>query len=274
MSKTDQRPTVQSDRAPQVKRTLGWRLLFGVGTGILVVGGVWLSFLGRGERSGRAGHAYPVNHSQAGVFSSGHQIESTRTPATSTASSAESASAENSSPRSANRSSERLAQQAAAEEQIQEASRQRAEQLAAKQQELEQVAAEQEAKAKRIAEDAARVQEEKNRLTVAKLEADKSAERAAAAEKARPVYSGPSSGTLVWQGEVRGTTLVTINGSQPDQGQIVSGALPGVLVFLQPADSKHVVIAASPSPSNGFQRLTLRVQGNGVVQQTIHWSIP
>lgn len=89
-----------------------------------------------------------------------------------------------------------------------------------------------------------------------------------------PPYSGPVSGTLVWQGLVKGTTLITINGSQSDQGEVMSGALPGVLVLLQPADAKHVVIASPPAPRNGFQRLALRIQGKGMVRESIQWSIP
>jgi hypothetical protein len=254
------------------RRTFGWRLIAWVGCGALAVVGLCLSFSGP-ERRTETDNRAAVKRAPSGVFSSGREVGAAHSEVITTPAGASPANDRGSAASSA--LSQRLAQEAAAQQQkLQDASRQQEEQLAARQKELDQREAEQEETAKKVADEAARVQEEKDRLVATKLEAEKMAERAAAAPRPRPVYSGPTSGVLVWQGQVRGTALVTINGSQPDQGQIVSGALPGVLVLLQPADAKHVVIASSPSPSNGFQRLTLRVQGNGVIQQSIHWSIP
>lgn len=154
-----------------------------------------------------------------------------------------------------------------------------------KRRELEQQAAAQQAQEQQLEQERLRVEAENQRANAAAAQAEQ--QRAAAAAEAerlrqqpaqntpRPVtYSGPSSGSIVWQGEVEGTTLVTIDGATSDTGQIVSGALPGVLVMVQPADAKHVGIAGAPAPSNSFRRLTLRIQGKGVMQEVIHWSIP
>jgi hypothetical protein len=145
--------------------------------------------------------------------------------------------------------------------------------LAAKQQELERKAAEQADREKLIEQERLGVEAEKQKAQEAAAEAER-AKQAAAAPPRPAAYSGPTSGTIVWQGAVKGTTLVTINGKSSDIGEIVSGALPGVLVMIQPADTKHVGVASAPAPSNSYQRLTLRVQGNGVLQETIRWSIP
>lgn len=145
--------------------------------------------------------------------------------------------------------------------------------LAQQQRDLEQKAAAQQAAADALAQEQARVEADKQRAAAAAAEAERLKQQAAQ-RAAAPVYSGPSSGEIIWQGEVQGTSLVTINGSSSDVGRVISGALPGVLVMVQPADGKHVGIAATPSPSNRFQRLTLRVQGKGMLQEVIHWSIP
>jgi serine/threonine protein kinase len=158
--------------------------------------------------------------------------------------------------------------------------------LADKQHELELKAAEQEARQKQLEQDQIRVEAEKQQAQEATQAAEKMKEQASAAEAERnqeqvearqrqaAVYRGPSSGVIVWKGMVKGVTLITINGNSSDVGQIISGELPGVLVMIQPADSKHVVVASTPAPSNSYQRLTLRVQGNGDLQESIRWSIP
>jgi hypothetical protein len=167
-----------------------------------------------------------------------------------------------------------LAEQQRAAQQAAIADQQRQLQLQAAQQAVAQQALEQERQ---------RVVAEKQQVDVVAAEAARlQAAAAAAAERLkqqpqswpRPAYGGPSSGTIVWQGQVQGTTLVTIDGNSSDSGQVISGALPGVLVMVQPADTKHVGIAGTPAPSNGYRRLTLRIQGKGAMQEVIHWSIP
>jgi len=99
---------------------------------------------------------------------------------------------------------------------------------------------------------------------------------AAAANKAKvaAVYSGPSSGDIVWQGPVSGQALITISGSSSDIGEVVSGKLPGVHVLLALADNKHVRVASAPAPSNGYGRIVLGATGKGDMRITVHWSIP
>lgn len=174
-------------------------------------------------------------------------------------------------------------QREAAAQQQQAAAQQAA--LEEAQRELEAKTAQEAAQEKQLEEDQLRMQAEKQKAEAAAAYAEKqqaAAEaeterlrRQAAEEQAQPAaYSGPSSGSIVWQGEVRGATLVTINGSASDTGQIVSGALPGVLVMIQPADAKHVAVAGAPAPGNSYRRLTLRIQGKGVMHEVIRWSIP
>ncbi|HKF47736.1 MAG TPA: hypothetical protein VKB38_10295 [Terracidiphilus sp.] len=163
-----------------------------------------------------------------------------------------------------------------------------AEQQAAAQQAAQQAALDDQKRAleAKAADEAAREKqlEDAQRALAAQAEAERqrrAQEAGAAAEAARlqaereaHTYRGPSSGEIVWRGDVHGTTLVTISGDSSDSGQVVSGALPGVLVMVQPMDSKHVGVAATPAPSNAFRRLVLRIQGNGSMQEVVHWSIP
>jgi hypothetical protein len=145
--------------------------------------------------------------------------------------------------------------------------------LAKKSSDLEARAAAQAAKEQLLEMDRQRLETDKQSAAAAAEEAERLRKEAAIKREKTAPYSGPSSGSIVWQGEVRGTTLVTINGNACDAGQIVSGALPGVLVAVQPADTKHVGVAGAPAPSNSYRRLTLRIQGNGVLQEVIRWSI-
>ncbi len=149
--------------------------------------------------------------------------------------------------------------------------------LAEEQRQLQLQAAEQAAREKQLEEDRQRIEAEKQQAGAAAAEAER--QRIAAAQEAerlrkQPAFDGPSSGSIVWQGDVNGTTLVTIEGNSSDTGQVISGALPGVLVVVQPADAKHVGVASAPAPSNGYRRLMLRVQGKGAMQEVVHWSIP
>lgn len=180
-----------------------------------------------------------------------------------------------------NQAKKEAADAAAALAQAQAAQQQAA--LQAAQQELADRAAEQAANEKRLQDEQARIEAEKQSSAQAAAEAARQraameAERArqqAAEQAARAaIYQGPSSGEIVWRGEVRGVSLVTIDGNSSDTGQVVSGGLPGVLVMVQPMDGKHVGVAGAPAPSNRFRRLVLRVRGNGPVQAVIHWSVP
>jgi hypothetical protein len=88
-------------------------------------------------------------------------------------------------------------------------------------------------------------------------------------------YNGPSSGTLVWEGTVHSKgELVTIDNGVANKGSVVSGKLPGVAVLIQSDNAKKVAIASPPGPDNKFQRVVLRVQGNGPQKVVLSWSLP
>ena len=84
---------------------------------------------------------------------------------------------------------------------------------------------------------------------------------------------GKNSGEIVWEGNIKGTELITIEDGQASSGT-VSGALPGVLCLLQPADPKRVSIASTPAPYNQYKRMVFRVSGNGRTRVVIRWSLP
>jgi len=84
--------------------------------------------------------------------------------------------------------------------------------------------------------------------------------------------SGPSSGQIVWTGEIHGYQLVTISRDRADVGQL-QGALPGLPCIVQPTDEKDVSIASSPGPRNDYSRLILRVKGHGHMKVVLNWSL-
>jgi len=81
-----------------------------------------------------------------------------------------------------------------------------------------------------------------------------------------------SSGQLTWTGEIHGTQLITIDKDRADVGTL-SGALPGVPCIIQPVNERKVGIASAPSPSNNYERLVLRITGNGMMRVVIKWSL-
>ncbi len=87
-------------------------------------------------------------------------------------------------------------------------------------------------------------------------------------------YSGPSSGTIVWEGTVNGTELVTIQNGVASRGALLSGSLPGVAVIIQPTDEKRVTIAAAPQPADEYQRLVFRVKNKGRTRVSLRWALP
>src|ERR1700733_14562952 len=84
--------------------------------------------------------------------------------------------------------------------------------------------------------------------------------------------STPASGTLIWEGDVQGTQLVTIQGGTASPGQLMSAGLPGREVVLQPQNEKKVGIASAPSPDNQYRRVVLRVFGHGHTRVVVNWS--
>ncbi|MEI9975277.1 MAG: hypothetical protein WDO73_26380 [Ignavibacteriota bacterium] len=85
-------------------------------------------------------------------------------------------------------------------------------------------------------------------------------------------YTGPSSGSLTWEGQVDGLQLVEIENGSANVGT-VNGTLPGVACMIQPSDAKRVIIADPPRPANRFNRLVFRVQGKGHVSVRFSWVV-
>jgi hypothetical protein len=88
---------------------------------------------------------------------------------------------------------------------------------------------------------------------------------------AKPVYSGPPSGTLVWSGQLKKNGTITIQGDHASVGSL-HGELPGVpiMIEIQPSD---VGIAEAPSPANGWKRVVLRSRVNRRSVVTIQWKV-
>jgi hypothetical protein len=89
-----------------------------------------------------------------------------------------------------------------------------------------------------------------------------------------PRYSGPSSGTMTWQGEVNGTALLVLQNGHASFGTVAGSPLPGVLCMLQISDPKHFSVAAAPAPSNQWSKVVLNVRGKGTMNVKLTWAIP
>lgn len=75
----------------------------------------------------------------------------------------------------------------------------------------------------------------------AQLEPPKAKEATATASVPAP-YEGPGSGTLIWEGDIAGAELVTIENGVASSGR-VTGVLPGVPCLVQSSDPKRVSVA-------------------------------
>lgn len=216
----------------------------------------------------------PVNHQHPNSTTGRSDTNSTALigKAPTTAAPAESPSPSGSPALAANKMPPPAAQASQANQLLQQ---QQAEELARKQAELDAMAAQQQ---KLATEQAAKQQElaqAQQQLEIKKKqeETQQAADiRKADAVPTKPAYGGPSSGDIVWQGSVAGNVLVTITGNTCDTGNLISGSLPGVPVIVQPMDAKHIRLAATPAPSNSYQRLVFGVSGKGTVQVVLHWS--
>jgi osmotically-inducible protein OsmY len=86
--------------------------------------------------------------------------------------------------------------------------------------------------------------------------------------------AGPSQGTIVWEGEVHGTSSVSIEGNHASIGNIVSGGLPGLPCTVRLENPKQATLQTSPAQWNGWKLIGLQVRGNGRVTVRISWSRP
>jgi hypothetical protein len=96
-------------------------------------------------------------------------------------------------------------------------------------------------------------------------------EAKASTEGAPGSYSGPSSGTIIWSGQMDADEVITIDGDHSIKGS-VSGALPGVPVQVD-VETKEFAIAEAPAPSNGWKRLAIRSKRKRQAVVSVHWSV-
>lgn len=81
--------------------------------------------------------------------------------------------------------------------------------------------------------------------------------------------AGPSSGVLVWSGDLRKGDIITIDGSHASTGSL-QGALPGVPVILE-TDYRGIGFSEMPGPSNGWKRVSFRALRDQKVVVTLRW---
>ncbi|MDR1728775.1 MAG: PEGA domain-containing protein [Acidobacteriota bacterium] len=89
-------------------------------------------------------------------------------------------------------------------------------------------------------------------------------------------YTGPQSGTMVWEGEKRATaasTLVSITNGRADTGSVSGDPLPGVPCKVQLSGAQDVSVAVAPDADNQYRKVILRVAAKGKVKVTINWEV-
>lgn len=84
-------------------------------------------------------------------------------------------------------------------------------------------------------------------------------------------YRGPSAGTLIWSGQIKQNTLVTINGNQVSLGRL-TGELPGVPVRIE-LETDAFAIVEAPSPANNWKRLSLRSLKSVQTAVVVKWIV-
>jgi hypothetical protein len=87
----------------------------------------------------------------------------------------------------------------------------------------------------------------------------------------RPAYSGPTSGEVVWTGQLDKEGSVTITGGTATEGSL-RGVFPGVPISIE-VDARDIGLLESPRASNGWNRLTIRShkKRNGPI--VIRWKV-
>ncbi len=126
----------------------------------------------------------------------------------------------------------------------QEQEAQRQQELASQRQAMQELLAKQQEQQKQIedarqklADEQARREQEEQTLRGQLARATSPSPVAPPAAGPAQLYRGPSSGEIVWSGNIKGTELITIEHGQASSG-VVTGMLPGVPVLLQPTDTK------------------------------------
>ena len=86
-------------------------------------------------------------------------------------------------------------------------------------------------------------------------------------------YAGPMSGVMVWTGDVRGATMVTIEDGKASTGRVTGSPLPGVPCSILLSDFRNVAIAYAPGPESDYKRVVLQVNSKGRVSVQLRWSV-
>jgi hypothetical protein len=92
-----------------------------------------------------------------------------------------------------------------------------------------------------------------------------------AAQPAQTAYSGPPAGVILWSGRLDKNGSITISGNSASFGNL-TGELPGVPVMIE-VDQREFALAETPSPSNGWKRITIRSRSKRHSVVSIKWSI-
>jgi len=96
---------------------------------------------------------------------------------------------------------------------------------------------------------------------------------ATSSAKVEVLPSGPSEGTIVWQGEVHGVSPVSIEGNHASIGTIVNGGLPGLPCTVRLESSNRATLQTTPDQWNGWKLIVLQIRGNGRVTVRLNWSL-
>jgi hypothetical protein len=124
------------------------------------------------------------------------------------------------------------------------------------------------------AEAAARAREQAKQEELIRLQKQQELEAKDRERVSRSQYHGPSSGALVWEGDVDGADLIDIQGGSPNHG-VLHGAFPGLPVMVQAFPADSVTISVAPGPSNDWKRIVLQVRTNGSKKKkvTVRWAL-
>ena len=87
------------------------------------------------------------------------------------------------------------------------------------------------------------------------------------------IYSGPTSGVMVWEGDVRGPVMVTIEDGKASTGRVTGNPLPGVPCSIVLSDYKNAVIAYMPGRESDYKRVVLQVNSRGKVSVEMRWTV-
>lgn len=82
---------------------------------------------------------------------------------------------------------------------------------------------------------------------------------------------GRGGGTIIWEGNIRGSEMVDIDINKASSGQL-TGGLPGAPCIIQSVEPQNVRVLIRPSPENRYLKLRLLVIGNGHTRVVVTWA--